>query len=188
MDSFNQVVKIGESTGVYGLNVLISAVSSQSVCNATFGRTLQDNIAKVKSYRLSPADKYFKDLDSQTPLPNRTLEATVELPIIVTAASSNHYLESVEMLNSLAAVVRSAYPTIPVYYYDLGLELDQKIEVNLGLSSRHGLCFAYVLEPRRLAPSWPSQKQRILLTYSHLRNKFYFSYINAWMANCVHSK
>ena len=128
---------------MYGLNVFLSAVSSQAVCNATFGRTLEENIAKIKSYRLSRADKYFKDLDSPTPRHNKTLKqsgsATDELPVIVTAASSNHYLESVEMLTSLATVIRPTYPTIPVYYYDLGLEPAQKIEVNIELSSRHDL-------------------------------------------------
>ena len=119
-------------------NVLVSAVP-QAVCNATFGRTLGENIAKIESYELSPADKYFKYLPSPgllySSVINQTELSTVELPIIVTAASSNHYLESLEMLYSLAEVVRPAYPVIPVYYYDLGLEPHQKTEVRGSLAA-----------------------------------------------------
>ena len=114
--------------------MLISAVP-QAVCNASFGRTLGENIAKIESYELSPADKYFKYLDSPgqlySSIVNHTELSAVELPIIVTAASSNHYLESLDMLYRLAEVVRPAYPVIPVYYYDLGLEPQQKTEVYL---------------------------------------------------------
>ena len=112
---------------------MISAVI-QPVCNAKFGRTLRENIAKIKSYNLSEANKYFKLLNSVVPfhndIANRPGLSTGDLPVIVTAASGNHYLESLEMLYSLKAVVMPAYPTIPVYYFDLGLEPHQKKEVH----------------------------------------------------------
>ena len=170
--------------------MFVSAVSSQAVCNATFGRTLEENIAKIKSYRLSTADKYFKDLDSPTPHHNKTLKqpgsTTDELPVIATAASSYHYFESVEMLTSLATVIRPTYPTIPVYYYDLGLEPDQKKEVNFELSSRYGLKFALVLEPRRLAPSFPSQNREIYYTCLYLKRNFTFLILTP--GSRIHSK
>ena len=113
---------------------LISA-TVPTVCNATFGRTLQENFAKIESYPLAEANKYFTYLESAISVHSDIVSgpalSLAELPVIVTAASSNHYLESLEMLYSLSVVVRPAYPSIPVFYFDIGLEPRQKTEVNL---------------------------------------------------------
>ena len=116
---------------INALRLISAAVTTD--CNATFGRTLQENFAKIESYPLAEANKYFTYLESaisvHSDIVSRPALSTGELPAIVTAASSNHYLESLEMLYSLSAVVRPAYPTIPIYYFDIGLEPHQKLEV-----------------------------------------------------------
>ena len=104
-----------------------------NVCDATFGKTLEENIDKVKSYNLSEADPYFHDLDPLDTTPKVILKgpetSDIEVPTVVTGASHNHFLESLEMLKGLNKVVRSAYKTIEVFYYDLGLESEEKDQV-----------------------------------------------------------
>lgn len=98
----------------------------QPACNATFGKTIEENIEKIKSYKLSEADRYFQNIDSQNAVPKTIFKgpgtSNIEVPTIVTGSSSNHFLESLEMLRSLDEVVRPEYRAIEVFYYDLGLE------------------------------------------------------------------
>lgn len=102
-------------------------------CDAKFGKTLEENIEKVKSYNLSQADTYLRDLEPQTSKYEVSFKGPgstgTEIPIIATGASSNHYLESLMMLKNLDKVVRPVYRSIKLYYYDLGLEPQQKEEV-----------------------------------------------------------
>ena len=100
-----------------------------------FGKTLEENIEKIKSYNLSEADPYFHDLDAEDVMPEVVLKgpgtSNIEVPTIATGASSNHFLESLEMLKSLNKVVRPAYKTIQVFYYDLGLGPEEQDQVGM---------------------------------------------------------
>lgn len=119
----------------YGRTTRKQGAESEATCTATFGKTLEENIEKIKSYNLSEADKYFYDIDLPSPKTEIIFKGAkssdIEIPTVLTGASGNHYLESLEMLESLNTVVRSEYRNLQVFYYDLGLEPKQLEEVKM---------------------------------------------------------
>ena len=82
--------------------------------------TLQQNIDFIKTYAF-PNDvasnflSYFGLTDMIVP------NTTCDIPVIGTAASSNHFTESLLMLEHLQRKLFRRYETLRVYYYDLGL-------------------------------------------------------------------
>ena len=112
-------------------------IPDRSPCNAKFGRTPTDNLEKIKSYNFSSAEKFLRTInlaslspDSQSNVvPKQAGTSTVELPTIVTAASSNHFDESMIMLQKLNSGIRSKYKEVELFYFDLGLEAEEVIKV-----------------------------------------------------------
>lgn len=103
-------------------------IESSGQCTARFGKTLEENIEKIKSVDMSAADTYFHDLEpKETPeiIYKEPGTSNTEIPTIATGASSNHFQESLGMLRSLNGIIRRAYKAIEVYYFDLGLEPDE---------------------------------------------------------------
>lgn len=101
---------------------------SSGQCTAKFGKTLEENIEKIKSVDMSAADTYFRDLEpTETPeiIYKEPGTTNIEVPTIATGASSNHFQESLGMLKTLKRIIWPAYKTVEVYYFDLGLEPDE---------------------------------------------------------------
>ena len=113
-------------------------ISQHPTCNARFCPTTEWNIRKIQSYNFSKAETYLQQLE-----PKGTLEAiykgpgtsNIEIPVLVGAASSNHYHEVLGLFKNLNEVVRPAYPSIKIFYYDLGLRPEQTSEVTSMLCS-----------------------------------------------------
>ena len=55
--------------------------------------------------------------------------SNIEIPAIVSGASSNHVHEVVTMFETLNKVVRPAYPTMKVHFFDLGLSSSDRSKV-----------------------------------------------------------
>ena len=111
---------------------LLSESSGQ--CTAKFGKTLEENIEKIKSVDMSAADTYFRDLEpKETPeiIYKEPGTTNIEVPTIATGASSNHLQESLGMLKTLKRIIWPAYKTVEVYYFDLGLEPDEVDQVTI---------------------------------------------------------
>ena len=112
-------------------------IPDRNPCSAKFGITPEEDLEKIKNYNFSSAEKFLKtiNLASMSPdsrsnsVPKQTGTFTIELPTIVTAASSNHFEESMIMLQQLNSGVRSKYKDIELFYFDLGLEAEEVIKV-----------------------------------------------------------
>ena len=111
----------------------ISEISQNENCEENLGTSSIDGIQIIKTYPLHSADKYLNDL---TPTSHPELlfkdsdKKTVELPVVVSAASSNHMYEVEAMFHNLNNVVRKVYPTIWVFFYYLGLTESDKLNVS----------------------------------------------------------
>lgn len=93
---------------------------------------MEENIEKIKSYPFQAADKYIMDLTPSTKpeiIWKGPGTSDIELPAIVSGASSNHMHEVVRMFATLNKVVRPAYPAIRVHFFDLGLTTDERNKV-----------------------------------------------------------
>ena len=55
--------------------------------------------------------------------------SNIEIPVFVGGASSNHMGEAVRLINHLNRDIRPAYPTLKLFFYDLGLTASQFQEV-----------------------------------------------------------
>lgn len=106
----------------------LKEILQNETCNETFGKTQEEDIEKIKSYPLDVADKYLMDL-VPTSKPGKFYKGETELPVIVTGASMNHMHEVEALFERLNTLVRPDYPSIKVYFYDLGLTSWQRAEV-----------------------------------------------------------
>lgn len=101
-------------------------------CEASFFDTMEGNQTKIESYNFSQAEPYFR-----RPRPYETLKAIfkentagyVEIPVLVGAASSNHFHEALGLIKNLNELVRPAYPTTKFYFYDLGLKANEARQI-----------------------------------------------------------
>ncbi|XP_052816750.1 uncharacterized protein LOC128243189 isoform X2 [Mya arenaria] len=93
-------------------------------CNATFRQPDADNFRKIESYRFTGVDRYIAELfPTTTPGLSSGPVAGDDIvsPALVTAFSSNHYLESKFLFKNIEYVVRPQYPDVKVIVYGLGL-------------------------------------------------------------------
>ena len=99
-------------------------------CDAEFCSSQEGNKRKILSYNLSEVEPYLRQL-----APDSNLQAiycnkkTVEVPVLVSGASSNHYLEALMLLENLNAFVRPVYTNTTFYFFDLGLTAPEKQKV-----------------------------------------------------------
>ena len=64
-----------------------------------------------------------------------------EYPAIVTALSSTHYLEGLQLVENVNTVVRKKYPKVLLIMFDIGLSTSQREEVHtIVLYSLLSLC------------------------------------------------
>lgn len=104
----------------------LTELSSNVNCTAKFGKTWAEDIQKIQSYPLSSVNHYLRQLD---PVPSPRIfhsregqETGVEIPVLVSGASSNHYEEGNLFIYHLNSVVRPSYPSVPFYFFDLGMK------------------------------------------------------------------
>ena len=85
---------------------------------------------KIASYNLSEAEPYLSQLapDSNLKVIYST-KTKIEVPVLVSGASSNHYLEALKLIENLNRFVRPMYTSMPFYFFDLGLTAPEKIKV-----------------------------------------------------------
>ena len=62
--------------------------------------------------------------------------SNIEIPVLVSAVSSNHFEEALELCENLNDVVRPAYPTAPLFIFDLGLKPEEILQVYIHLSCK----------------------------------------------------
>ena len=106
-----------------------SAIRRDDVCDAGFGATIEDDMKKIKSIDFSMAAPYLNKLK---PIGNPEIffhKNGVEIPVMATAASSNHYDEAGMLIENLNTVVRPAYPSMQLYFFDIGLKDWQREQV-----------------------------------------------------------
>ena len=118
----------GSDPSFYFLS-FFSAIRRDDVCDAGFGATIEDDMKKIKSIDFSMAAPYLKKLK---PIGNPEIffhKNGVEIPVMATAASSNHYDEAGMLIENLNTVVRPAYPSMQLYFFDIGLKDWQREQV-----------------------------------------------------------
>ena len=142
---------------------VFSELSSDVNCTAKFGKTRSEDLQKIQSYPLSSVDHYLRRLD---PVPSPRVyhsregpEAGVEVPVLVTGASSNHFEEVGLLIKHINSVVRPVYPNVPFYFFDLGMEHWQTQKVSESephhvsrLVGKPTMWF-----PNRSDTNWPAQ-------------------------------
>ena len=110
-----------------------AVISKNDTCEAKFCSTLEGNMRKIKSYNFTKAEPYLQYL---IPQKNRKRiwtnrnSTNIELPVIVTGACNNHYMEALDLLHNLKTVVFPVYKT-DLVFFDLGLNPEQRLKVNL---------------------------------------------------------
>ena len=55
--------------------------------------------------------------------------SNIEIPVFVGGASSNHMGEALRLIKHLNKDIRPAYPTLKLFFYDLGLTATEYKEV-----------------------------------------------------------
>ncbi|KAK3582665.1 hypothetical protein CHS0354_031077 [Potamilus streckersoni] len=80
----------------------------------------------VRNYPLGDSCWYLEELGLQKPYNKLTPPV---LPVIVTGASSNHFLESQAFLYSIKTTLMKNYEVPKLIYYDLGLDISQRKEL-----------------------------------------------------------
>ena len=110
-----------------------TVISKNDTCEAKFCSTREGNMRKIKSYNFTKAEPYLQYLIPKKNLKriwtNRNI-SNIELPVIVTGASSNHYKEALKLLHNLKTVVFPVYKT-DLVFFDLGLNQAQRKKVTL---------------------------------------------------------
>ncbi|KAK3590851.1 hypothetical protein CHS0354_024589 [Potamilus streckersoni] len=113
-------------TTVWNTQTVFQSERVKYSCDAEFGKTLKEDEAVVAGYSKGNVDPYKKFLQLEyttTRMSNRTV------PVIGTAASANHFEESMYMMQNLQKMVLPFYKDMTVLYYDLGLTEKQRLEV-----------------------------------------------------------
>ena len=113
---------------MYACSIKFPDISENDQCEASFCPTLEGNKRKIASYNFSQAEPYMSQLD-----PHPKLESIykgpgtsgIEIPVFVGGASSNHMSEALRQIAHLNKDIRPAYPTLKVFFYDIGLSITQ---------------------------------------------------------------
>ena len=112
--------------------LFLAAISEDTPCKTRFCPTQEGNKRKIDSYNFCKAEPYLKQLEAHTPLEMLTKgqdTSSIEIPVFVSGTSSNHFQEALLMLDNLNKVVRPAYPTAKLYFFDLGLRTSEVSQV-----------------------------------------------------------
>ena len=99
--------------------------TSKTSCSEKFYPDFESNIRKVLNYKIVKNSPCFdKTSDNHT-----KHDARVDFPVIVTAASSNHYYESQALFKSIHSNLLPHYTQIKVILYDIGLTENENAEM-----------------------------------------------------------
>ena len=101
-----------------------SEISQNISCEATFCPTLEGNKRKIESYNFTQAEPYLRHLTRKNDLEiffEERNSATIEIPVLVSGASSNHVREALILFDHLNTVYHPFY-SAPFYFFDLGLK------------------------------------------------------------------
>ncbi|XP_052816744.1 uncharacterized protein LOC128243184 isoform X1 [Mya arenaria] len=125
------LVKRSPESGIDGKDNLLVKIPLDDgrPCNATFRQADADNFRKIESYRFPGVDRYTAELFPTTTPGLSSGPVTgddIVSPALVTAFSSNHYLESKFLFKNIDDVVRPQYPDVKVIVYGLGLSTGVK--------------------------------------------------------------
>ncbi|XP_021347558.1 uncharacterized protein LOC110446630 [Mizuhopecten yessoensis] len=99
-------------------------------CN-TKNTTFIENMDIVASYKFNVSSKYLQDLSLDQSGVDRLstpLTQPAKYPTFVTAASSNHYKESIAMINNYHRLL-GVHPDLKMIYFDIGLSAQQHSEM-----------------------------------------------------------
>ena len=97
-------------------------------CNASYESSFEENLNYIRAYNLSAATHYMEKLQlNEHPL-SLTFLSQVRVPVIVTACSSNHFMENMGLLKNIETVVRPVYKDLKIVLFDLGLTKTEEIE------------------------------------------------------------
>ncbi|XP_063442621.1 uncharacterized protein LOC134722916 [Mytilus trossulus] len=122
MEYYLQITKQNE---IKASNIL--SINNRS-CKRKFHTRMDDNMQTVLNYPVvRQMSKKFKDIFNFFEKPVVIGNETV--PVIVTAASSNHYRESLVMINTFKKNILPRYAGIKLIIFDLGLTSYQKKEI-----------------------------------------------------------
>ena len=107
---------------------MILLTTNSSSCNFDFGKTLEEDLRKIDSLKFPEAKPYLQNLfpkdfkvkDAKYHVGGVQMDPSLpSIPTLVTGSSSNHFLESMELVSNIKNVVWPAYKDIKFYYYDL---------------------------------------------------------------------
>ena len=117
----------------YGFPFIYYAeISGSETCEAKFCSTLEGNKRKIESYDFTKAEPYFEHLiprQYRGSIWNSNLtSSSMELPVIVAGASSNHYRGALALIQNLNEFVFPVYKT-EFIFFDLGLMNAQRKKV-----------------------------------------------------------
>ncbi|KAK3598589.1 hypothetical protein CHS0354_009784 [Potamilus streckersoni] len=103
-------------------------VTSNLTCwsESKFASTFEENKKIVQQYPNGTSVPYLADLGLLQPYKSM---AVPKLPVFVTGASSNHYLESQAMLRDFHNKILAKYNDVKLIYYDIGLSETERNQV-----------------------------------------------------------
>ncbi|KAL3883555.1 hypothetical protein ACJMK2_029808 [Sinanodonta woodiana] len=90
--------------------------------DSTFRRTFEANCNVVKKYPVGDSGPYLQELGLSR---NFVEFLNPSIPVIVTAASSNHFLEVQALMQNLHSVVFPKYKNVKFIFYDIGLSKNE---------------------------------------------------------------
>ena len=143
-------------------------------CEA-FPKDMSENIRVVENYRFEIDSNLLRSLELDKrgiDRLSRTKNVTQSLPVLVTAASENHFREAQALFENIHSRLLPKYPDLKIIFYDLGLR-----EQSLHLLQKHCKCevrkFSYKEYPYHVRVlfmyTWkPILIQNVLKEYSSI--------------------
>ncbi|XP_063411765.1 uncharacterized protein LOC134694652 [Mytilus trossulus] len=123
MEYYQQITKQN------GIKAFTHAPITNGTCHGKFHSNMNDNMQTVLDYPVvNKMASQFKEMFELFGEP--VVSGNETLPVIVTGASSNHYHESLAMINTFKEKISLRYKGIKLIYYDLGLTRFQKRELH----------------------------------------------------------
>ncbi|WAR25301.1 hypothetical protein MAR_011005 [Mya arenaria] len=97
-----------------------------------FTGTFKENLQKLEKITIPSSEPWLERLGFNTRMTSRVRSS---FPVLVTAASSSHFLISQGLVRSVQEKVLTKYPAVQLFYFDLGLRPEEK---NLLMYKEHG--------------------------------------------------
>ncbi|KAK3591776.1 hypothetical protein CHS0354_019548 [Potamilus streckersoni] len=95
--------------------------------DSNFDPSPEVNREIVRNYPIGASCSYLAELGLLKPYKKMKLP---DFPVFITAASSNHYLESQAMLQNFHEKVMKIRPDVKLIYYNLGLSKEERNKVH----------------------------------------------------------